>query len=107
MRWTLRSNAVTQDRRRTTRPSSSSFTPRQWNQPPPATPIAVMPKTILRCMRVEATARNRVGQIEMKNALKTSAGLGMLAIVLALALTGQQNKKYVPPDYEKKMQAIK
>jgi hypothetical protein len=43
----------------------------------------------------------------MKNMLKTSAGFVIFTILLTLALTGQQHKKYVPPDYEKKMQAIK
>lgn len=43
----------------------------------------------------------------MKNALKTSAGFVIFAILLAVALTGQQHKKYVPPDHERKMQAIK
>lgn len=43
----------------------------------------------------------------MKNAFQTSAGLVIFTMALALALTCQQHKKYVPPDYEKKMQAIK
>jgi Dockerin type I domain len=43
----------------------------------------------------------------MKKELKKVSGLVVFAMALAFALTGQQHKKYVPPDYEKKMQAIK
>jgi hypothetical protein len=39
--------------------------------------------------------------------MKTCFSLAMLLMVLPGMLGGQQQKKYVPPDYERKMQAIK
>src|SRR5205085_984195 len=78
-----------------------------------------MPKTIRRLTRVEAMGKNRV--THSKNTHHGGRRHGenqslmhkkfifavTLALLLPLVLIGQQSKKHVPPEFDRKMDAIR